>query len=110
MGKMNAIIDIVDVVISKDAEGFANSADVTLASVNAYKEERHGSKMWMNRAAFSSATCLFQFRYMPNMEITDKQQIICNGKRYKILSAENVRSRNMYWECLCEKWEVSKGG
>ena len=109
-GKMNAFIDIVESSISKDSEGFATSADLVLKSVRAYREDRHGTTMWANRAAFSTASCLFRFRVIPNIEITTKLQILCGGKRYKILSVEDIRNRGMYTECLCERLEVSKGG
>jgi head-tail adaptor len=107
---MNKFIDIVDVELTQDDEGFSTSGDVVVASVRAYQENRHGTKTWANRAAFSTATCLFRFRYIPNVEITTKQKILCEGKRYIILSAENIRSRNMWIECLCSIMEVSKGG
>jgi len=109
-GKMNAFIDIVDVVINKDPEGFAVKSDTVLASVRAYKEERHGTKIWANRAAFSNATCMFRFRVIPDVEITDKLQILNDGKRYRILSAEDVRGRGMYVEVLAERLEASKNG
>jgi head-tail adaptor len=109
-GKMNTFIDIVDVNITKDSEGFATSADTIIASVRAYKEERHGTKIWANRAAFSTASCMFRFRIIPEIEVTTKQQILCGGKRYKIISAEDVRGRGMYIECLCERLEASKNG
>jgi len=103
-------IQLVETKIGKDSEGFATSTDVVVANIRAYQEERRGTKAWVNRAAFSTASCLFRFRVIPNVEVTDKMQIICGGKRYRILSAEDVRSRGMYIECLCDIWEVSKGG
>ena len=109
-GKMNSFIDIVDTVQELDAAGFADSSETTLASVRAYMEERHGTKIWANRAAFSTATCLFRFRVIPGVEVTTKQQILHGGKRYKILSAEDVRGRGMYIEVLAERLEASKGG
>ena len=39
------------------------------AEVRAYREGRHGSRKWANRAAFSDATDLYQFRVIPNLEI-----------------------------------------
>ncbi|MCL2071969.1 MAG: head-tail adaptor protein [Oscillospiraceae bacterium] len=110
LGKMNTFIDIVQTDLSKDESGFAIYNDTILASVRAYKEERHGTKIWANRAAFSTATCLFKFRIIPSVEVTPKLQIICNKKRYKIISAEDVRGRGMYIECLCEIMEASKNG
>jgi len=109
-GKMNAFIDIVETDLSKDDAGFVTSSDVVLASVRAYKEERHGSKFWANRAAFSSANCLFRFRVIPGLQISTKLAILCDGLRYKILSTENVQGRGMYIEVLAESLERSKNG
>ena len=110
VGRMNAFIDIVQTEQIKDAEGFSSSTDTVLASVRAYKEERHGSKFWANRAAFSSANCLFHFRVIPRLKITTKLVILCDGSRYKILSAEDVQNRGMYIEVLAEHLEASKNG
>ncbi|MCL1873359.1 MAG: head-tail adaptor protein [Clostridiales bacterium] len=107
-GKMNAFVSIVQADLSKDTDGFSISADMVLASVRAYKEERHGSKFWANRATFSSANCLFRFRLIPGLEITTKLAILCDGLRYKILSAENVQGRGMYIEVLAESLKASK--
>ena len=59
-GKMNVKVSIVEETIAKDAEGFATKSDTVLASVHAYREGRHGSQKWVNRAAFSEATDLFR--------------------------------------------------
>ena len=109
-GKMNSFIDIVESDLSKDDAGFVTSNDVVLASVMAYREERHGNRFWANQATFSSANCLFRFRVIPGLEITTKLAIICDNSRYKILSAEDVRSRGMYIEVLAERLEASKNG
>ena len=52
LGKMNTFVDIISVKPVKDGEGFTEKGDVILASVRAYKEDRHGSEKWANRAAF----------------------------------------------------------
>ena len=108
-GKMNSFIDIVQTEQTKDADGFTETTDTVLASVRAYKEERHGNVQWANRAAFSNATALFRFRVIPGVTVDTTLQIICEGKRYKILSAEDVRSRGMYIEVLAEIMEPTKG-
>lgn len=102
-GKMNTLITIHGSSFGKDAEGFAADSGETLASVKAYKEERHGSERWQNRAAFSTATCLFRFRAIPGLAITTAHSIGCGGKSYRIVSAEDVRG--MYVEALCELLE-----
>jgi head-tail adaptor len=108
-GKMNREISLVQTMLTKDAAGFSTSEDVVLASVRAYKEDRHGTKTWANRAAFSTATALFRFRAIPGVTVDTALQILCDGARYRILSAEDVRSRGMYIECLTERIVPSKG-
>ncbi len=106
---MNTFIDIVSTTPTKDAEGFATTGDTILASVRAYKEDRHGGERWMNMAAFSTASSLFRFRKIPGMEVTAEMLITCDDGRYRILSAEDVRGRGMYIEVLAERLEPSVG-
>lgn len=107
---MKAFIDIIETKQSKDADGFSVSTDTVIASVRAYKENRHGTKIWANRAAFSDASCMFRLRVIPNVEVSTKLMILCDGVRYKILSVEDVRDRGMYIEALAERLEASKSG
>jgi len=109
LGKMNSFIDIIETTQSKDAAGFATPTDTIVASIRAYKEERHGNKTWANRAAFSTATVMFRFRIIPDLKVVPSLFIFCNGDRYRILSAEDVRGRGMYVEVLAERIEPSKG-
>ena len=109
-GKMNTPIDIIAVAVSTDAAGFGTATDTVVASVRAYREDRHGTTIWANRAAFSTASCLFRFRVIPGVEVTTKHQIHCDGKRYRILSVEDVRNRGMYIEALADRMEASKSG
>jgi len=103
VGKMNTFIEIVSTEPIKDSEGFVTTGDNILASVRAYKEERRGNEKWANMAAFSTATALFRFRKIPGIEINPSLYICCADGRYKIISAEDVRGRGMYFECLTEK-------
>ena len=109
IGRMNTFIDIISTEPIKDAEGFATKGDIILTSDRAYKEERHGSLKWANRATFSTATALFQFRKIPGLQIVPSLHISCADERYKIVSVENVKGRGLYWEVLCEKIEPAKG-
>lgn len=104
-GKMNSFIDIISTAPSKDADGFVTTGDHVVASVRAYKEDRHGNERWANMAAFSEATALFRFRKFPDVEITTALFLICDSERYRIVSAEDVRVRGMYVEVLAEKQE-----
>jgi len=106
-GKMNSFIDIISTAPSKDADGFVTTGDHIVASIRAYKEDRHGNERWANMAAFSEATALFRFRKIPNVQITTALFITCDSERYRIVSVEDVRGRGMYIEVLSEKLEPS---
>ena len=102
-GKMNSRIDIVSQGTTTDAEGFGLKQEQVLISCRAYKEERHGNEAWKNRAVFSQATALFRFRVIPSLKVTTDMYIDCDTQRYNIISVEDIRSRGMYIEVLCEK-------
>jgi SPP1 family predicted phage head-tail adaptor len=106
-GKMNALIDIISTAPVKDADGFVTRGDTVLASVRAYKEDRHGSERWANMAAFSEATAMFRFRKIPNLNADTTLCIICDGQRYNIVSCEDVRGRGMYVEVLAQEVKPS---
>jgi len=102
---MNTFIELISTEQLKDDEGFVNSGDNVLASLRAYKEDRHGNERWANRAAFTTATSLFRFRKMPGLDVTTSLIIACADGRYRIHSVEDVKGRGMYIEVLAEKEE-----
>ena len=102
-GKMNVRISIAVETIAKDAEGFATKTDNVLASLYAYREGRHGSQKWVNRAAFSEATDLFRFRVIPGLIVTTANVILSGDDRFEIASVEDVKGRGMYLELLAKK-------
>ena len=108
-GKMNVRISIAEETIVKDAEGFATKTNTILTSLHAYREGRHGSQKWVNRAAFSEATDLFCFRKIPGLTVTTEHVILCDGERYEITSVEDVKGRGMYLEVLAKKIEATHG-
>jgi len=110
LGRIAQFIDIIEVVNTKDSEGFSTLVDVVRASVRAYKEDQRGSESWRNRAVFSNANTLFRFRAIPGLKVTSSMWIVCGGDRYDITHAEDVRNRGMYVEVLAVKVEPSKGG
>ena len=109
LGKMNVAIEIVKEESIKDAEGFVTKEEQILTSMRAYKENRHGSEAWKNRASFSEASSLFRFRKPRGLELTTELTILCNNERYNILSVEDIKERGMYVEVLAEKVTGSKG-
>jgi len=102
-GQMNTHISIVEETVTKDPEGFAAKTDSVLASVHAYREGRHGSQKWVNRAAFSEATDLFRFRVIPALTVTAAHTILCGVERFEITSVEDVKGRGMYLEVLARR-------
>ena len=102
-GKMSTFISIAEVVVTKDAEGFATKTDNVLASVHAYREGRHGSQKWVNRASFSEATDLFQFRIIPGLTVTIAHVLLCGDDRFEITSVEDVKGRKVYLELLTKR-------
>jgi SPP1 family predicted phage head-tail adaptor len=108
-GKMNSFIDIISVETMKDSEGFSKPTDIIVASVRAYKEDRHGNEKWANRATFSEATALFCFRKIPDISVSTKMTIACSDGRYEITSVEDVKGKGMYIEVLAKKVVASSG-
>lgn len=104
-GKMNTRIRIFRNDPTTDPEGFAVKDAEPLADVRAYKEDRHGTESWKNRAAFTTAMTLFRFRTIPRFHYTRGLFIVCEGERYDIFSAEDVKGRGMYTEVLAERTE-----
>ena len=104
-GKMNSFMEIVLPTTIKDEEGFTTQGDSVLASIRAYREGRHGTQKWANRAAFSEATDLFRFRTIPGLSVTTAMAIVCDNERYDITSVEDVSGRGMYVEVLAKKSE-----
>ena len=102
-GRMNTLISIAREVVTMDAEGFATKSDQILTSVFAYREGRHGSQKWVNRAAFSEATDLFRFRTIPGISVTTAHVIFYVDDRFEITSVEDVKGRGMYIEVLAKK-------
>ena len=106
-GKMNTFIDIVDKKVGTDEEGFRVNQDEVVASVRAYREGRHGSEKWANRASFTDATTLFRFRNIPGITVTTAMVITCEDDRFEITSVEDVKGRGMYVEALAREVKPS---
>lgn len=106
-GKMNTQIQITQKQIMLDDEGFQTESDVVVATARAYREGRHGSEKWANRAAFSEATDLFRFRTIPGVKITTDMRLFCDGSVFEITSVDDVKGRGMYIAVLCKEVKPS---
>jgi len=104
---MNTFIDIIERVTIKDSEGFSTEVDNILASIKAYREGRHGTEKWANRATFSDATDLFRFRSIPGVTITTSMVMANGDGRFEITYVEDVKGRGMYIEVLAREVKPS---
>ena len=105
---MNTFVDIIATKTKKDKEGFVTQTDTVIASIRAYREDRHANMKWANLAAFSSATVMFKFRKIPGFECVSSFIIQCSNERFKIISVEDVKGKGMYVVVLAEKIEPTK--
>lgn len=106
-GKMNTFIDLTEKRVTTDEEGFKVETDEIVASVRAYREGRHGSEKWANRASFTDATDLFRFRSIPGVTVTTAMTVVCSDGRFEITSVEDVKGRGMYVEVLAKEVKPS---
>lgn len=108
LGQMNTQIEVIKKTHSTDEDGFAVDSDVVLANVKAYREQRGATEFWANRATFSKATDMFQFRTIPNLKITTDMIIRCDDAEFEILSLDGLRGKGMYIGILAS--EVKSSG
>ncbi len=109
LGRMTTQISLVSYTTTYDSEGFSTRTAGTPKNVKAYREGRHGSEAWRNRAAFSTATDLFVIRD-PGIPVTTDMAIICGSDTFEITSVENVKGRGMYLEILAKEVKPSGQG
>lgn len=107
LGRMDHFIQVIEIVNTTDTEGFISPTVRVLAEVRAFREGRHGSEKWANRAAFTEATELYRFRTIPNLEILTSYYIYEGDKHYEITSVEDVKGRGLYTEVLCKEVKPS---
>lgn len=99
-GKMTVPIILYRIHYTKDKDGFTMAQEEPVASVRAYFEPRNTTEKWTNRAVLKEASALFRFRFLPAVKIDNAMVIDCLGERYNIISVENVRQKNMYYEVI----------
>lgn len=106
-GKMNTEISIIQKQNDIDNDGFNIQSAIVLATVQAYREGRHNSEKWINRASFTDATDLFRFRCIPGITPNTDMMLKTSGSLFEITSVENVKGRNMYLEVLAKEVKPS---
>ncbi|WP_236630210.1 phage head completion protein [Corynebacterium atypicum] len=87
---MRETIDLITPVPVRDAAGFTSSTAQVASSVRAYREVRHASSAWVNRAAYTQATVLFRIRVIPGLTVSEVMQIAACDGRYVIDTVEPI--------------------
>ena len=104
-GKMTTPITFYKRQKDTDPEGFLITEKYPLLRIRAYREDRHGSEGWKNRAAYTTATTLFRIRKTPCFTYSTDHFIVCGDEQFEIVSIENVKVKGMYMEILAERIE-----
>ena len=103
ISELNAPIEIYEISYGKDSDGFPVKEEKLVAKVHAKREVKNSTEKWQNKAILQDATCIFKLRYIPSLTLDTSMEIVCLNERYNILSLENVRGRNMYYEIIARK-------
>lgn len=90
IGLMRETIDLITPRVIRDQAGFTTTRDTIVASVRAYRETRHATATWVNRAAYTNATVLFRIRTIPGLDITEAMEITTIDGRYVIDTVEVI--------------------
>lgn len=109
IGQLKTPIEIYETGIVTDDEGFAVKVDRLILKAKAYREVRHGSESWKNRASFSTATTLIRIRRNPIIKVTSEHFILIDDEHYNIISVDDIKDNGMYLEILAQRTSSSKG-
>ncbi|MBH5299852.1 head-tail adaptor protein [Corynebacterium silvaticum] len=90
IGSMREHIDLIVPVVVRDKAGFTTTNDRIVATVRAYRETRHATAAWVNRAAYTNATVLFRIRTMPGLDVTEAMEIATHDGRFVIDTVEVI--------------------
>ena len=101
-GKYNRKIQIVQLVETKDADGFPiEDTEVVLNAYASVKTTR-GYLLIKNNSDFEKAFTNFTIRY-PKVEITKEMRVIFKGKTYTIEYINDVDEDNVELELQCKE-------
>ncbi|MEX3505466.1 head-tail adaptor protein [Corynebacterium sp. LK2510] len=90
IGSMRETIDLIAPVTVRDKAGFTTTRDQVVATVRAYRETRHATSAWVNRAAYTNATVLFRIRTMPGLDVSEVMEIATHDGRFVIDTVEVI--------------------
>lgn len=103
---MSSFIELKTIESITDEDGYDIITEVSLATVRAYREERHASTYWAHLALYTQATNMFRFRRIPGLRLTSAVLLFCENKRFEISSVENVKGKGMYIEVLATEKKI----
>lgn len=95
-------IQIVNVVTTKDSDGFPIKTETTVLEPWAKIKTTKGFTLIVNNTDFEKALTNFTIRY-PVTPITRDMNILFRGKRYEILYLNNVDEANVLLEIQCKE-------
>ena len=117
LGKMRHWIHIVRKVTENDSAGFEVFVEYEhIMSTRATMELKQMNEFWINIATFSKADTLFKFRKKPGIEFDASMVILIgnldnpNTGTYNILSIDETKSANLYYEVFAQLVLPSRGG
>lgn len=90
IGSMRETIDLITPITVRDGSGFTATTDRVVATVRAYREIRHASSAWVNRAAYTQATVLFRIRTIPGITVSEVMHIAAADGRFVIDTVEPI--------------------
>lgn len=97
-GEFNKKIQIVNDVLTTDAQGFKQTTPVVKYSPYASVKTTKGFTLIANGSDFEKATTNFTIRYPKSVTITRDDIIQYKGKRYEILYLNNVNEAGVILE------------
>ena len=100
-GKYNKKIEIIEVIDTKDSDGFKEPTKKTILSTFASVKTTKGFTLIANNTDFEKAYTNFTIRY-PKTTITRDMLVKFNNKTYSIEYLNNVNEANIELEMQCK--------
>lgn len=101
-GKYNRKIQIVQLVETKDADGFPIEEPKVVLNAYASVKTTRGYLLIKNNSDFEKAFTNFTIRY-PKVEITKEMRVLFNRKTYTIEYINDVDEANVELELQCKE-------
>ena len=102
-GKYNRLIDIVQMVKVRDAQGFDTETPEVVLSVWAQVKTTKGMTLIANDTDFEKAFTRFTIRMPATTVINRKMFVLFNQKKYSIEYINNIDEANIELELQCKE-------